>query len=481
MRPIPFLLTSLLLTLLPAHSATGPSNGKPDIIFIVADDLGYADVGFHGGEIKTPHLDKLAASGARLESFYTLPVCTPSRCALLTGRYPMRYGRQFNVLRPGSRVGLSLDERLLPEVLREAGYATVHCGKWHLGEFDRAYWPRQRGFDHSYGLRAGHNGHAHRLTGGADLQRDEEPCGDEGWRTGLLTREAVRHIEARDPAKPLFLYLAYHAPHTPLECPAQFSEPYAHLGPQRSIYAGMIAELDEGVGRVVAAVEKQGMRSRTLIVFASDNGGLTVKGDIARNTPLRAGKGSLYEGGCRVVSFAAWEGRIPAGTVVNAPLHMVDWFPTLAKLAGASLDQRLPLDGRDAWPAIALGRPSPHEAILLNTVGREGAIRVGDWKLVRNGSEGGADESGAGASREDKLRQRRAARQAPDTWELFHLAGDPSESTNLAASEPERLRELKERLDAFAREAVAPILKPAQEEGRAAEEDGPPEQTGNRQ
>lgn len=455
----PHILVVALLSLLGCRHVVAE---KPNIVIILADDLGYADVGYHGNEIKTPNIDRLAGEGARLEAFYALPVCTPTRCALLTGRYPIRYGRQFNVLRPASRVGLSLDERLLPEALREAGYATAHCGKWHVGEFDRAYWPMRRGFEHTYGLRADNNQHAHRLFGGDDFQRDEKTCADEGWRTNLLTREAVRLIEERDPAKPLFLYLAYHAPHTPLECPPEYSKPYAHLGPTRGIYAGMIAEMDEGIGRVVAAVEKAGIRDNTLILFASDNGGLTVKGDIARNTPLRAGKGSLYEGGVRVVACANWPGRIPAGSVVNEPLHMVDWFPTLVRLAGATPDAARPLDGRDIWPALTEGKPSPHGHLLLNTVGREGAIRAGHWKLVRNGQSAADDDDETSTARSGHEKKRRG-RAGPDQLELFNLADDPSEATNLATAQPDRVRELTAMLDRFAKEAVPSILKPDQE------------------
>lgn len=431
---------------------------RPNIVFLLADDLGWADVGFHGSEIKTPNIDRLAAAGARLESFYALPVCTPTRCALMTGRHPIRYGRQFNVLRPGSRVGLSLDERLLPEALRDAGYATALVGKWHLGDFEEAYLPHRRGFDHTYGLRPDQRRMSHRLSGGDDLQRDGRPCADEGWLTPLLAREAVRLIERRDAHKPFFLYVAFHAPHTPLECPPECSKPYAHLGPTRGVYAGMVAEMDEAVGRIVAAVESQGLRTNTFFVFASDNGGLTTKGDIARNTPLRAGKGSLYEGGVRVAACATWDGRIPAGSVVRAPLHMVDWYPTLLRLAGAPSDRGKPLDGCDAWPAIARGAPSPHDAMLLNTVGRTGAIRCGDWKLVRNGADAADEEEER--SREERQRARREARSLPDVFELFNLAADLSEKTDLAGAEPARVKELAARLDAFAKEAVPPILKP---------------------
>ncbi len=451
---------SLILSLC-APLAFAAEQAKPNIVFILADDLGYADVGFNGPDIKTPNIDKLRAAGAKLESFYTLQVCTPSRCALMTGRYPIRYGRQYNVLRPNSKVGLSLNEQLLPQGLREAGYATVHVGKWHLGDFDRAYWPMQRGFDHTYGFVPNHKKTSHLVEAG-DLQRDEKPCPDAGWLADLYTKEAVRQIEQRDPSKPLFLYVAYNSPHSPHECPPEYSDPYKNLGADRSVYAGMIAQMDEGIGRIIAAVEKAGMRDNTLFVFASDNGGIVTKGDFARNTPFRAGKGSLYEGGVHVVACAAWDGHIPAGSTVKAPLHMVDWYPTFLGLAGASVEQKLPLDGSDAWPTIAQGKPSPHDTILLNTVGREGAVRMGDWKLVRNGSSDDAEESQDKKTREEK---RAEQTRAPDKVELFNLARDPSETTDLSAREPEKVKELGARLDVFTKEAVPPILKPEQETG----------------
>lgn len=441
----------------------------PNIVFIIADDLGHADVGYHGGEIQTPHLDQLAGRGAKLEAFYGMPVCTPSRSALMTGRYPIRYGRQYNVLRPNSKVGLALGEKLLPQLLRDTGYTTTQIGKWHLGDFDAAYWPTRRGFDHSYGVRLDqHRQHQHLITSENALQRDEQPVKDTGSLTDLLTREAVRCIEQRDKAKPLFLYLAYHSPHTPLECPPEYAKPYAHLGPDRSVYAGMIAEMDEGIGRVVAAVEKAGLRDNTLFIFASDNGGLTSKVAAASNAPLRDGKGSLYEGGVRVVAFATWAGHIPAGSVRHQPLHMVDWLPTVAKLAGASTDTTQPLDGRDIWPVLAEGKPSPHDLLLLNTVGREGAVRAGDWKLVRNGQSADTDDENApqttaAQSKEAKKQKRLAARNAPDVIELFNLATDPSESKNLATEQPDKVHELTAKLDQFAKEAVPPILKPEHE------------------
>ena len=433
---------------------------RPNIVYILADDLGWADVGYHGPDIKTPNIDKLAAAGTKLESFYVLPVCTPTRSALMTGRYPVRYGRQFNVIRPGSQFGLSLEERLLPQALREAGYATAICGKWHLGDFQPAYLPMARGFEHQYGF-ASHGEHfMHFPKKGEGLLRDQKPCDEEGYLTHLTANEAIRLIGQRDASKPLFLYVAFNAVHTPLECPPEYSAPYAHLGPTRSIYAGMTAAMDEDIGKILAAIKKSGMAANTLIIFSSDNGGLTSKGKIASNAPLRGGKGSLYEGGVRVPACVTWPGHIPAGAVIKEPLHIVDWYPTLLKLAGASLDQKQPLDGHDIWPTLTQGKPSPHEVILLNTVGRMGAIRMGDWKLIRNGKVDDEEEGGVKLSHEEKQKQRLARRDAPDVVELFNLEQDISEKNNLAEKQPDKVRELCARLDNFEKEAVPPILNP---------------------
>ena len=444
-----------------AGSAT-PTAGRdrPNIVYLLADDLGWGDVGYHGPDIKTPNIDKLAAAGTKLESFYVLPVCTPTRAALMTGRYPIRYGRQFNVIRPNSQFGLSLEERLLPQALREAGYTTALCGKWHLGDFQPAYLPLARGFEHQYGF-ASHGEHfLHFPKKGEGLLRDQKPCDEEGYLTHLTANEAIRLMERRDKSKPLFLYVAFNAVHTPLECPPEYAAPYAHLGPTRSLYAGMTAAMDEDIGKILGAIEKNGMATNTLIIFNSDNGGLTSKGKIASNAPLRAGKGSLYEGGVRVPACVTWPGHIPAGAVIKEPLHIVDWYPTLLKLAGAPLEQKQPLDGRDIWPVLTQGKPTPHEVVLLNTVGRMGAIRMGAWKLIRNGRLDDEEEGAVTLSREERQKQRQAQRAAPDAVELFNLVEDVGEKNNLAEKQPDKVRELTARLDVFAREAVPPILNP---------------------
>lgn len=433
---------------------------RPNIVVILSDDHGWADVGWHGSEIKTPNLDRLAAAGARLENFYAQPVCSPTRSALMTGRYPMRQGLQVGVIRPWATYGVPLEEQMLPQALREAGYTTAICGKWHLGLFKPAYLPTHRGFDHQYGH---YNGaidyYTHERDGGFDWHRDDKVCRDEGYSTFLIAQEASRLIRAQPADRPLFLYVPFNAVHAPHEVPEKYKEPYAALPEPRRTYAGMVAAEDEAVGQIVDAIESTGRRGNTLIVWSSDNGG-PAPGRVTSNGRLRAGKGTLYEGGVRVCALATWDGHIKAGSVVNAPLHMVDWYPTLLKLAGASLDQKLAPDGRDAWAALTEGAPSPHDVILINTAPGTGAIRAGDWKLVLNGSRVAAVEEGrGGASKAKRAASKR--NRTRDAVELFNLAQDPYEKTNLAEKHPAKVTELRARYDALAREAVPPKARPA--------------------
>lgn len=452
----------LFLALLARQCAASSAQTRPNLVFILADDLGNADVGWHGSEIKTPHLDQLAASGAKLEHFYVLPVCTPTRAAFITGRYPIRYGLQLNVLREGSRYGLPLAERTLPQVLREAGYTTALCGKWHLGDFDRAYWPNQRGFDHAYGPLGGVVDYVtHQSFGrGAkpDWYRNGEPVQEAGYATNLLADEAAAVIRRQPANKPLFLYVAFTAVHGPLQPPDRESvAAYETAMPgQRAILAAMTTVLDQGCGKILAALEASGRRENTLVVFASDNGGLPP----GRNLPYRGFKSSLYEGGVRSCALANWPGRIRPGTVVTEPIHMVDWFPTFVGIAGGATVQESPLDGRDIWPTIADGAASPHEHILLNSTPREGALRRGDWKLVINGRdivsesrdvETGVRKQAGGDAGKSKTQGR------TQKVELFNLRQDPGETRDQAAAQPDIVRELRELYAAYDRAAVMPL------------------------
>lgn len=421
-------LALLALALAPLANAAE----KPHVVYFLADDLGWNDVSWHGTQLKTPHLDKLARAGARLEQFYVQPLCSPTRAAFLTGRYPMRHGLQVGVVRPWARHGLPLDERTLPQALKEAGYATAIVGKWHVGHFQRDYLPTRRGFDHQYGHYNGALDYfTHVRDGGFDWHKDDKVNRDEGYSTHLLAREACRLVAEHESSKPLFLYMPFNAVHGPHQVPEKYKAPFAGLKEPRRTYAGMLAAMDEAVGQVVAAIEAKKMRPNTLFLFSSDNGG-PAPGRVTDNGPLRERKGTIYEGGVRVPAFATWDGKIKANSVVESPLHVVDFYPTLLRLAGAKLEQKSPIDGLDAWPVIAEGKATKDREILINAAPNAGALRVGDWKLVLHGLRG------------------------KERVELFHLRDDPGEKKNLADSEPERVRRLRARYDALARQAVPP-------------------------
>ena len=427
-------------------SAAAPPAAPPNIVYIVSDDQGWKDVGFHGSDIATPTLDQLARDGARLEQYYAQPMCTPSRAALLTGRYPQRYGLQTLVIPSAGTYGLATDEFLLPQALKDVGYDTAIVGKWHLGHADKAYWPRQRGFDYQYGPLLGEIDYfTHSAHGTRDWFRNNQPVREEGYVTQLLGQDAVRLIDRHDPKNPLFLYLAFTAPHAPYQAPKAYLDRYAHIAdPARRAYAAMITAMDDQIGDVLRALERKGMRENTLVVFQSDNGGprsaqFTGEVDMSKSTipadngPYRDGKASLYEGGTRVVALANWPGRIPAGSVVDQPIHEVDMYPTLARLAGASLAKTKPLDGIDVWPTVAEGKPSPRTEVVYGIEPFRGAVREGDWKLVWRAT-------------------------LPSQVELFDLATDPSETTNVAPEHPEKVAELQQRVEILAREAVPPLI-----------------------
>lgn len=440
-----------LISIATPASQTAPP--RPNIVFIMADDLGFADVGFNGGrDIATPRLDRLAASGARLEHLYAQPVCSPTRAALLTGRYPMRHGLQVGVVRPWAQYGLPLEERTLAQALKQAGYATAIVGKWHLGHFERAYLPTSRGFDVQYGHYNGAVDYfTHARDGGHDWHRQDRASHDEGYSTHLLAKEAIAFVDAQKSGRPFFLYLTFNAVHAPHQAPESYTAPYAKLPEPRRTYAGMLAAMDEAIGQVLDALEKKGLRENTLVVFSSDNGG-PAPGKVTDNGTLRGAKGTLYEGGVRAAAAVSWPGRIKPGAVVTEPLHTVDWYPTLLKLAGGSLKQALPIDGRDVWPTIAGGKPSPHAAILINAAPMAGAIRAGNWKLVLNGN---------GHAAEVTLRENGGEiSAAPPTIELFDLGADPAERHNLAEANPEKVRDLRSRYQALADQAVPPKVKP---------------------
>jgi arylsulfatase A-like enzyme len=421
---------------------------KPNIVHIVADDLGWKDVGFNGcTDIKTPNIDALAAGGATFTQFYVQPMCTPTRAALMTGRYPFRYGLQTAVIPSVSAYGLDTAEWLMPQCLKEAGYKTAIIGKWHLGHADKKYWPKQRGFDYQYGAMIGELDYfTHEEHGVLDWYQDNKPLKEKGYTTTLIGNQAVKLIEQHDTSTPLYLYLTFNAPHTPYQAPKEYIDRYTNIeDPTRRTYAGMVACLDDEIGRVVAALDKKKMRDNTLILFHSDNGGTRsamfagVMADMSKvkipcdNGPYREGKGTLYEGATRVCALANWPGHIKAGSTVEGMIHAVDMYPTLAKLAGASTAKCKPLDGMDVWQAISEGKPSPRTEIVYNVEPFRGAVRQGDWKLIWR-------------------------TMLPSSVDLYNLAQDPSEKNNLATASPDKVAAFQQRLDALAKESTKPLF-----------------------
>jgi arylsulfatase B len=466
MKPSPFntvekpgnfkwLFKSLCVAITVALAASGlPSRARaasadsrqPNIVHIVADDLGWKDVGFNGClDIKTPNIDKLAAQGAKFTQFYVQPMCTPTRAALMTGRYPFRYGLQTAVILSPGAYGLDTNEWLLPQALKEAGYRTAIIGKWHLGHADKKWWPKQRGFDYQYGAMIGELDYfKHDEHGVLDWFRNNQPVKEKGYTTTLLGKDAARLIEKHDTSQPLYLYLAFNAPHTPYQAPKEYVDRYPNIAdPTRRIYAGMVTSLDDEVGRVVAALEKKGIRDNTLILFHSDNGGTKNKmftgqmADVSKinlpcdNGPYRDGKGSLFEGACRVCACANWPGHIKAQTV-DGIIHAVDLYPTLAALAGAPTAKCKPLDGLNVWDTIAEGKPSPRTEIVYNVEPFRGAVRQGDWKLIWRAL-------------------------LPSSVDLYNLAQDPYEQHNLAAAHPDKVQAMEQRLESLARESAKPL------------------------
>ena len=427
-------------------SAVHAAETRPNILFIVVDDLGWKDVGYHGSDIRTPNIDELAAGGAKLEQFYAQPMCTPTRAALMTGRYPFRYGLQTAVIPAGSSYGLATDEWLLPQALKEAGYTTAIIGKWHLGHSDRKYWPRQRGFDYQYGPLIGEIDYfTHEAEDVVDWYRNNERVVEEGYSTTLLGNEAVKLINEHDPAKPLFLYLAFNGAHTPYQATQEYLDKYKDISdPARQAYAGSITAMDDQIGRVLDALAKKNMRDNTLIVFMSDNGGTRnpmLAGAIADmsklkipcdNGPYREGKGSLYEGGTRVVAFANWPGHIKAGAANNEMIHVVDWYPTLLALAGATSGKAKPLDGTNLWATISEGKPSPRTEIVYNIEPFRASVRQGDWKLVWRVL-------------------------LPPSIELYDIRQDPSEKHNVAEEHPDIVANLQKRVIELAAAAAKPL------------------------
>lgn len=409
---------------------------QPNIVLIMADDLGWGDVGYHGGEIKTPAIDGLAEEGVRLNRFYTYPACTQTRGALLSGQR-MRSVGLVEPMPPWTDAGLPLDISTLADQLRAANYATWKVGKWHLGDHYVEQFPTQRGFDHFYGSLGGEiNYYSHVFASALDWQRNGKTLTEEGYSTHLLTAEAVRLLGEHPTDRPYFLDLSYNAPHTPLQAPEATLEEYSHIeNYNRRRYAAMVAELDRGIAQVVEAIEGRDDANRTLVIFMSDNGGSLKFG--ASNSPLKGGKTSQYEGGLRVPAIAWWPAQLESG-IRDQIMSVHDIYPTLLGLAGSTVDTNSKLPGVNVWPTItnneSISRDEPIAFALMipgmpGTPATYSASVIQDgWKLIE-------------VSQFNRMAQSAEEKYQLRARELYDIDKDPLEKTNLAEAEPDKLSE----------------------------------------
>lgn len=444
-----FLGISLTLLCMQVLASTAYAAERPNIIIMVADDLGWADVGYHGGAIDTPSLDSLAAEGVQLNRFYTTPICSPTRAALMTGRDPMRLGIAYGVIMPWDNIGVHPSEHFMPESFLAAGYQTAMVGKWHLGHAQMTYHPNERGFEHFYG-------HLHTQVGfyppfanvgGKDFQENGVSIDADGYETYLLAEEVSRFIKERDQSKPFFMYMPFIAPHTPLDAPKELQEKYkdidTNLAPARSnqtdstrriskimmrdsarpMYAAVVDAMDQAIGRVLDTLEEEGIADNTIVLFFSDNGGAAYSYGGADNVPLRGGKGETFEGGIRVVALMRWPSVLARGQIFDQVMTVMDVFPTLAEAAGIERRNRFSLDGSSLWKSITRGDIHERDGYIMfaSEIPIYGSFKLtafdDEWKLVQEMEQGQLSTT--------------------VTNYLFKIKEDPYEYNNLASEYPE--------------------------------------------
>ncbi|MGH7677691.1 MAG: sulfatase [Gemmatimonadaceae bacterium] len=438
-------ITLLLLALLVGAGESLAAQARPNIVVIVADDMGYADIGPYGvKDIPTPNLDALAASGVRFtDAYVTGPYCSPTRAGLMTGRYPQRFGHEFNIGMAGmhAEAGLPVEEVTLADRLKAAGYRTAIFGKWHLGSAAR-FRPRSRGFDEFFGFLAG--GHSYvAVTQGVNAIMDGDSIPDRiDYLTDAIGGRAVEFIN-RNKARPFFLYVAFNAVHVPMQATDKYLSRFPSLPEPRRTYAAMLSAMDENIGRTLAALRANGLEENTLVFFFSDNGGPTFVGGVngSRNDPLRGSKRQTWEGGIRVPFIVSWKGRIAPGQTDSRPIIQLDVHPTALAAAGVAVKPEWRLDGVNLLPFLT-GRAGgrPHETLYWR-LGTTMAIRSGNWKLVKM-SDGGFMQD--------------PAQLTLDGAELFDLSSDIGETKNLAPAQPDRVRMLGDTWQKWASQLSAP-------------------------
>ena len=428
--------------------AWGQKAQRPNIIIILADDLGWGDVGFHGSDIKTPNIDGLAKEGVVLNHYYTAPVCSPTRAGLLTGRYPNRYGLRATVVPPWSNFGVDTSEEFIPQMLAQAGYKNrAVLGKWHLGHSSRKYLPLQRGFTHFYGHYNGAlNYFTHEREGELDWHNDEETSYDKGYTTDLISEEAVNCIKKYSKESPFFLYVAYNAPHGPLQAKKEdlllygYDESKPSFGKgnggdeggdaaegrgntRRQTYAAMVTSMDRGIGKILQALKDQGIDENTLVLFHSDNGAAPNEGGTSGE--LRGLKFQEWDGGVRAPAIIKWPAGFKGGRTVEQVMGYVDVAPTLRQIAGVATAPARPYDGISMLSVLKGDKKQIDRTMYLGY----GSIIHNNWKLVKANAGNPKMEA-----KEDQL---------------FDIMADASEKKDLKAKQPSVYNELTKLVSAF--------------------------------
>ncbi len=398
-----------------AFEVTAEEREKPTVLLILADDLGYGDLGCYGcTDIKTPNIDRLAKEGVRFTDFHAAPVCTPTRCAIMTGRYQQRVKGLEWAIHPGvKRLGLPPSETTIATMLKGSGYVTGLFGKWHLG-YKKEFGPNNHGFDEFFGLLSGNvNYFTHKeVNDEPDLYENTQPVVVKGYMTDLIAERALRFLD-RQRGKTFFLDVCFNAPHWPIQGPDDADKPIDKgnwTKGTRDTYVKMVERMDQKVGEILDRLDKYNLASNTVVIFASDNGGDT----LSRNDPLSRKKGSLWEGGIRIPCIIRYPGVVPAGKAIDQAGIVMDLSATILALTGAKPPAGRTLDGEDLMPVI-LGKEKPHPRTFFWRTKTQDAVRSGPWKYLRDGEK----------------------------EYLFNLDEDIAEKNNLAAQYPERLNELK--------------------------------------
>ncbi|MEE3053305.1 MAG: arylsulfatase [Planctomycetota bacterium] len=437
MMRVPRILAALILLACCARLSAAPVK-RPNIIILVADDLGWNDVGYHGSDIRTPAIDRLAKTGIQLDRFYVCPICSPTRAGLLTGRYPHRFGLRDTVIPPWRKFGLELSERTLPQIFAEFGYERRACiGKWHLGHYKRAYHPIERGFTHFYGHYNGAIDYfTHLREGERDWHRNFKPSADAGYSTELLGEEALRFIKNAPAGEPFLLYLPFNAPHGPLQAPRKYLDEYGYdeksgsfrkknklqardeYGAQgqgnhkRQTFAAMVTAMDTQIGRILDTLDAEGLAENSIVLFFSDNGATLKIG--GSNKPLPGAKHSVHEGGVRVPAVIRWPAGLKGSRKLDMLMGYIDVLPTLAGLVGGERKRGdKPMDGVDLSNVLQGGAKAPERTFYLG----QKAVISQQWKLIEG--------------------------------KLYKIDTDPTEKKDISEKNPAILKRLSRELAAF--------------------------------